>query len=73
MSSPVNACHLGDDIRQCAEILAQTNTRHLAVVEDNALVGLISLRDVQAAQARVPWPRPNDDPSDVEIPLFYEG
>lgn len=73
MSSPVNACRLDDDVRKCARVLAETNTRHLAVVENDALVGLISLRDVQAAQARVPWPRPLDDPSNVVIPVFYEG
>jgi CBS domain-containing protein len=73
MSSPVNACRIDDDVRKCARVLAETRTRHLAVVEDNALVGLISLRDVQAAQARVPWQRPLDDPSNVVIPVFYDG
>jgi CBS domain-containing protein len=73
MSSPVNACRISDDVNECARILAETNTRHLAVVEDDALVGLISLRDVQAAQARVAWKRPLDDPSNTEIPVFYEG
>ena len=73
MSSPVNACRLDDDVRECAKLLAETNTRHLAVIEDGALVGLISLRDVQAAQARVPWPRPLDDRSNAVIPVFYEG
>ena len=73
MSSPVNACRIDDDIGKCARLLAETNTRHLAVVEDGALVGLISLRDVQAAQARVPWRRPLDDPANTTIPIFYEG
>ncbi|MCP4375927.1 MAG: CBS domain-containing protein [bacterium] len=74
MSSPVNACLLSDDIRKCAKILAETRTRHLAVVEQGALVGLISQRDVQAAQARTPWPRETDgSPSNVVVPVFYEG
>lgn len=73
MSSPVNACRLDDDVRKCARVLSETKTRHLAVVEDDALVGLISLRDVQAAQARIPWQRPLDDPSNVVIPVFYDG
>jgi len=73
MSSPVNACRLDDDVRKCARILSETNTRHLAVVEGGALVGLISLRDVQAAQARIPWPRPLDDRSNIVIPVFFDG
>ena len=74
MSSPVNACRLDDDVRKCARVLSETNTRHLAVVEEGALVGLISLRDVQAAQARVPWPRlANGGPTNVVVPVFYEG
>jgi len=73
MSSPVNACRLDDDVRECARVLSETHTRHLAVVEDGTLVGLISLRDVQAAQARIPWPRPLGDRSNTVIPVFYEG
>ena len=74
MSSPVNACRLGDDIRQCARMLSETNTRHLAVIEEGALVGLISQRDVQAAQARVPWARPLDGvPANVGVPVFNDG
>ena len=73
MSSPVNACRLTDDINECARMLTEANTRHLAVVEDGALVGLISLRDVQAALARMPWKRPLDDPANMMIPVFHEG
>ena len=73
MSAPVNACRLSDDIRTCARILSETNTRHLVVVEEDTLMGLISLRDVQAARARVPWSQPSDDPSDIVIPVFYDG
>ena len=72
MSSPVNACCLSDDVRKCARILAATNTRHLAVVKDGELVGLISLRDIQAAEALVPWRRPGD-PNNVVIPVYYDG
>jgi CBS domain-containing protein len=73
MSSPVNACRLDDDVQKCAKVLSETHTRHLAVVEDGTLVGLISLRDVQAAQARISWPRPLDDRSNAVIPVFYDG
>jgi CBS domain-containing protein len=73
MSSPVNACRLSDDIRTCARILSDTNTRHLVVVEQETLMGLISLRDVQAARAQLPWSQPSEDPSDIVIPVFYDG
>ncbi len=50
MSSPVQGCRLSDSIRECAKRLAEGHIRHMAVVEDGALVGLISLRDVLAAE-----------------------
>lgn len=50
MSSPVKSCRLNDDIRDCAEELTRTHIRHLAVIEDGALVGLISFRDVLTTQ-----------------------
>ena len=46
MSSPVQSCRLSDDARACARRLVDGHIRHLAVIEDGALVGLISLRDV---------------------------
>ncbi len=52
MSSPVQHCRLADDIAQCAERLADGHMRHLAVIEDGALVGLIALRDILREQAR---------------------
>ena len=48
MSSPVKSCRLADDVRQCAEVLQQGYIRHLAVIEDGALVGVIGLRDLLA-------------------------
>jgi len=52
MSSPVRHCRLADDIAQCAEQLTDGHIRHLAVIEETALVGLIGLRDIVGAQAR---------------------
>jgi len=46
MSSPVENCRLDDDIARCAERLTDRHIRHLAVIEDGALVGLIGLRDI---------------------------
>ena len=50
MSSPVRSCRLGDDVEVCAERLAEDHIRHLAVIEDGALVGLIGLRDILRRQ-----------------------
>jgi CBS domain-containing protein len=51
MSSPVRTCRLSDDFQACVQIMARDRIRHLAVVEEGALVGVISIRDVLAAHA----------------------
>ncbi len=50
MSSPVRSCRLSDDIHHCGRLFTESHIRHLAVVEDGILVGLISLRDIQTAE-----------------------
>jgi len=52
MSSPVKDCSLDETVVACAQRLKQDYIRHLAVIEDGALVGLIGLRDVMSAQLR---------------------
>lgn len=52
MSSPVKSCRLNDDIQVCAREMTEAHIRHMAIIEDNALVGLIGLRDVMAAQLK---------------------
>jgi len=52
MSAPVVTCRLDDDVAQYAERLGKAHMRHLAVVEDGVLVGLVGLRDMLAAQLR---------------------
>ena len=52
MSSPVRSCGLGESVHDCAEKLTGEHIRHMAVIEDGALVGLIGLRDVMAAELR---------------------
>ncbi len=49
MSSPVSSCHLEDDVRECARIFSEKHIRHLAVVEEESVLGLIGLRDIQTA------------------------
>ncbi len=52
MSSPVKSCRLGDDVQDCADMLSRSHIRHLAVVEEGELVGLIGLRDMLMAALR---------------------
>ena len=52
MSAPVKSCRLSDDVRDCADILIRSRIRHLAVVEEGALVGIIGLRDILTAELR---------------------
>lgn len=51
MSAPVQSCGLADDPVLCARRLAEGHIRHLAVMEDGALVGIIGLRDILSHQA----------------------
>ncbi len=48
MSSPVRSVSLNTNIRECGVIFTRENLRHLAIIENNALLGMISLRDVLA-------------------------
>ncbi len=53
MSSPIRSCRLRDTVEDCARIFSKSRIRHLAVIEDGALVGLIGLRDIQRAETFV--------------------
>jgi len=50
MSSPVKTCTLEDSVESCADIFKQAYVRHLAVVDEGVLIGVIGLRDVMHAQ-----------------------
>lgn len=52
MSSPVKSCSLKDTISHCAHVFATTKIRHLAVIEEGALVGMIGLRDLHIDEIR---------------------
>ena len=52
MSSPVKSCHLSDDVQDCADMLSTSRIRHLAVVEEGELVGVIGLRDILTVELR---------------------
>lgn len=46
MSSPVKSCQPSDDVESCFEQLKSNSFRHLAVLDNDEPVGVISLRDV---------------------------
>ncbi len=52
MSSPVKSCRLSDDVQDCADMLNKSRIRHLAVVEEGELVGVIGLRDILTVELR---------------------
>ncbi len=48
MTSPVRTCGLSDDVDACMATFGSEHIRHLAVVEDGALIGVLGLRDILA-------------------------
>ena len=50
MSCPVKSCSLSDKVSECGQELANSHIRHMAVIEDGSLVGLIGLRDIMKAE-----------------------
>ena len=52
MSSPVKCCTLQDTVSYCAQVFATSRIRHMAVVEDGTLVGMVGLRDLHIDEIR---------------------
>lgn len=50
MTSPVRSVPLAMDVRECFRLMKDLHVRHLAVMEQDVLVGMIGLRDVIAAE-----------------------
>ena len=50
MSSPVKSCRLDDRVHDAISVLTGGHFRHMAVIEDGALIGLVGLRDVMRAE-----------------------
>jgi CBS domain-containing protein len=46
MISPVVYIHLDEAIEECMALMTEKRTRHLPVIEDGKLVGLISIGDI---------------------------
>ncbi len=52
MTSPVKSCKLGDSVIETTNMLMEGHIRHLAIIEDGALIGMIGLRDLMSATIR---------------------
>ncbi len=46
MTSPVISAHPGDSIQQCMETMTTCHCRHLPVVENGKLLGIVSIGDL---------------------------
>ena len=46
MTSPVVYIHLDQPIEECMALMTEKRTRHLPVIENGKLVGLISIGDI---------------------------
>ncbi|UQX86663.1 CBS domain-containing protein [Jatrophihabitans telluris] len=52
MSSPVISCTPEDSVEQVAELMTERRFRHMPVMRDGALVGIVTIGDVVAARIR---------------------
>ena len=52
MSCPVKSCRLDNEVSDVAAELTSHHIRHMAIIEQGALVGLVGLRDILAAELR---------------------
>lgn len=52
MSASVLSCRLADDVDTIAATMTERRTRHLPVIEDGTLVGLVSIGDVVSSRMR---------------------
>ena len=50
MTSPVRSVDLSTPVSTCKDIFTHEHIRHLAIIEQNSLLGMISLRDVLTAK-----------------------
>lgn len=51
MTSPVACCQSSTSVRECQTVMTGKRIRHLPVVDDNHLVGMVSIGDIMAHQA----------------------
>jgi len=52
MTAPIECCRPGDAIEAVRQCMVDRHTRHLPVIEDGKMAGMISLRDIARAERR---------------------
>ncbi len=52
MTSPMTCCRRDTSVAECRAVMTEKGIRHLPIVEDRQLFGIISARDVMAADAQ---------------------
>ena len=52
MTAAVHTCALGDDIDTVANTMTERRIRHMPVIEDGSLVGIVSIGDVVSSRMR---------------------
>jgi CBS domain-containing protein len=53
MSTPVAVCHLNTSLDECRSVMTAKRVRHMPVVEEGRLVGIITSGDIMAAEVQV--------------------
>ena len=53
MSSPVACCKPSTTLEECGRVMALERIRHLPIVEDGRLLGMVSSRDILARQMQI--------------------
>jgi CBS domain-containing protein len=53
MTSPVAVCHLRTRIDECRSVMTSKRIRHMPVVEEGRLIGIITSGDILAAESQV--------------------
>lgn len=53
MTTPVAVCHLDTSLEECRSAMTARRVRHMPVVEEGRLVGIVTSGDIMAAEAQV--------------------
>ena len=53
MTTDLTTCHVDDDLQELMRVMTEKRIRHLPVVEDGQLVGIVSIGDVVKSQSRI--------------------
>jgi CBS domain-containing protein len=52
MTSQPKSCNIDDDIHDAEQLMRKFNFRHVPVLENNRVIGMLSIRDMQALRLR---------------------